>query len=442
MNLSRLTVCSLVPCLGAALVACSSADPYGAPLAGSGFAKPGQTLGGAAPGTPGGCVQSAPTPTNPATLPACCATGQTGRARCVQRENVPASVAGQLDACSGGLCVPEPHVRDPNFVPKKCKSLNGGEGACTSVCVPAVAEVSSILPQDVCEADEKCAPCTDPRTGQPSGACNIAPSPVCAPGSVATAPPGSPATGAPATCPHVGPPVLDPNTLPLCGTAGGAHCLGKELVPAALQSQLAACPTGLCVPDDFIRTGGNFIPATCRSIAGVEGRCLHGDLPQVAVQKASLPTSTCLPYERCAPCFDPVTGQATGACQQSCDPGPREPAQVFRGCCPMGNQYYGRCIPSALIPPNQDKDYLDDEACGEGSGVFCVPAEMVPTTFVPTKCQGSGLFGSYGGVCLSNCLDFGIEALALSRGTCDSIHTCVPCIDPLSGGPSGAPGCQ
>src|SRR4029079_6768260 len=228
-------------------------------------------------------------------------------------------------------------------------------------------------------------------------------------------PPKGTGPAAPAQCPYVGPPILDPNTMTPCGTAGGAHCMQRNLVPVAMQSQLALCGTGVCVPDDFIRAGGNFVPHACRSINDAEGRCIHQDIPEVAAQKNSLPISTCALYERCAPCFDPLTGMATTACHQSCDPGPHEPPRVFRGCCAQAGYYMGRCIPTNLIPPNQDKSYLDDEECGEGSGQYCVPAEMVPATFIPQRCQGSGLFGSYGGVCLSTCLDFGIESIALSH---------------------------
>src|SRR5262245_31635423 len=74
-------------------------------------------------------------------------------------------------------------------------------------------------------------------------------------------------------CPHEGPDVLDPSTLmpcPMC--AGGAHCVPATLIPPEYADQLGDCDAdNKCVPDDFIKTGGNFIPDTCTSNAGNEG---------------------------------------------------------------------------------------------------------------------------------------------------------------------------
>jgi hypothetical protein len=63
-------------------------------------------------------------------------------------------------------------------------------------------------------------------------------------------------------------------------------------------------------------------------------------------------------------------------------------------------------------------------------------------TFKPTTCTATGfLVGAYTGVCLSSCLSFGIQGIALAQGSCDSVHTCAPCKNPLSGAATGAPGC-
>ena len=47
----------------------------------------------------------------------------------------------------------------------------------------------------------------------------------------------------------------------------------------------------------------------------------------------------------------------------------------------------------------------------------------------------------YTGVCLSKCLKIPMDILIWS-GSCPSTHDCVPCVDPLSGQPTGAPGCE
>ena len=57
--------------------------------------------------------------------------------------------------------------------------------------------------------------------------------------------------------------------------------------------------------------------------------------------------------------------------------------------------------------------------------------------------HGQGLIGGqYTGVCLSKCLKFGFfQQLGISQGDCDNVHNCAPCNNPLTGQPTGAPGC-
>jgi hypothetical protein len=66
-----------------------------------------------------------------------------------------------------------------------------------------------------------------------------------------------------------------------CGP--GAHCLASALVPADMADQLAACPDGqsMCVPDEFIRSGGNFIPTGQESNRVLVD--LHAAEPQVGI---------------------------------------------------------------------------------------------------------------------------------------------------------------
>jgi hypothetical protein len=55
-------------------------------------------------------------------------------------------------------------------------------------------------------------------------------------------------------------------------------------------------------------------------------------------------------------------------------------------------------------------------------------------------CEASSwLIGDYTGVCLSDCLDFGIQGIALDQGNCADGFTCAPCEQ--NGEPTGAPGC-
>src|SRR5579859_6734603 len=301
----------------------ATTDIQGTPLAGSGdgIASGDDAAAGTASGSSSGaggaggsgCVSQRPPDLSPSTLPSCCTDGA---AHCVPTQYVPPGDLAALAQCTGGYCVPDPFITNPDYIPLSCTAFNGTPGACLSLCVPQVSQYKSILTQATCAATELCAPCTNPLTQKPSGACAFAPPTTCADGGAGSGGSsgassggassgggGDDGGGAAAACPHTGPPVLDPSTLPACGTAGGAHCLQSALVPPNLASQLAACTGGYCVPDTFIEAGGNFIPPTCTSLDGAEGRCLNEVIPQVAAQASQLPQSTCAVFEKCVPCF-------------------------------------------------------------------------------------------------------------------------------------------
>jgi len=350
---------------------------------------------------------------------------------------VPAVARASFAACAGGLCVPDPLIRSGGAKPPSCKSLNSAEGVCLSICVPEVGKHSNALPRSSCAADERCAPCIDPNTNQPTGACAIG-QPVAQNCGPTGAPTDTPAvTGGPAPkCPHEGPPVLEPSTLAVCGGPGsGAHCLAASLVtPPSMVSHLAVCQGtgGYCVPDKLIASGGRFIPRTCTSTAGAEGRCQSLVLPEVAAQQASLPIGGCDSNERCVPCTNPLDGSDTGACHTSCDPGPKSPPVVFANCCSAR----GKCLPKALVPQDT-RQYLGAESCS--GGTLCAPIENINPGFAPAQCTAPGFLGiEYSGVCLSKCLS--IDTSSLSQGTCDGDHICVSCTYP-SGERTGAPGC-
>ena len=423
-----------LPCALAFASACANPDFMGTPLTGQhdGGTNAPPSNGSPSPSSGDSCPYTKGQ--DPSSLPACC--DGKGAAHCVPSAQLPAAITSQLDMCSGGgYCVPDSLIESGGARPPSCHSLNNADGVCMSICVPMVAQYQALLPQDTCADDERCAPCVNPLTNMPSGACDI--------GACANSSPDGGSTGgppAPPACPHMGPPVIDPSTLPACGTDGGAHCLQTALVPAAMASQLATCPTGLCVPDVFIEAGGNFIPPTCASLDNAEGRCLNTAIPEVASQKSLLPQSTCQTYERCVPCYSPIDGSDTGACKLSCDPGPTQAKVVFQSCCEKNNNTYGKCVPQTAIPQSLQKN-LSNDSCNN-NGDLCVPTENLSASFTPPACTASNLLsGNYSGVCLSDCLDFGIQGLAISRGTCDDLHKCAPCKNPLTGQPTGAPGC-
>ncbi len=395
---------------------------------GGGVCKPGE--GGAPPSDGGSPAMDCPHTGAPiidpvaAMLPACYAAGG---AHCLDKALVPAAMASRLAMCATGLCVPDDFIKaGGNFIPKTCASVGGDEGRCLHMALPEVAAQASMLKQSSCATYEKCVPCFDPRTSMSTGACGLS----CDPGS----------KSGPPTCPHVGPPYIDPATYPACGSHGGAHCMDTASVPSNLQSQLAHCTGGFCVPDVFIGAAGRFVPPTCNSIGGGEGRCLHETIPQVASQ-SNLPRSTCAAYEKCVPCTNPIDGTDTGSCHLSCDPGLARPKFVFPGCCNLGGATRGKCVPASMVP-SSEASQLGTDTCNSGN--LCAPTENLLPTFHPQTCTAFALvyFGNYSGVCLSDCLQFsGIQGLVIKQGDCDGIHQCVPCYTP-GGQPSGAPGCN
>lgn len=407
-------------------------------------------LGLDTPGGPGGvsvdvspqetCEADAAPPerlADPSTLPACAPA--CGGAHCVPSSKVPEISRPYFSPCSGGYCLPDALIESGGAKPPSCKSLNGANGVCLGLCVPQVALNKDVLPTGTCAPDERCTPCIDPSNNKPTGACAIGsqlPTGPCQSG----APAASDTGPAPAdlTCPHVGPPVIDPTPLPACGGAGsGAHCLPAHLTPVQMTSKLATCSGGFCVPDKLIVSAGRFIPGTCSSVLGAEGRCQNAALPLVSAQP-TLPVATCESNERCVPCFSPVDGSDTGACKTSCDPGPKSAAVKFASCCNMNGATQGKCVPRASLPAALTSNLQVDACAGDA---LCVPTENLQAAFVPRTCSAAGFFsGPYTGVCLSNCLNFGfLSELSLSQGDCPSLHMCAPCVS--NGAPTGAPGC-
>lgn len=389
--------------------------------------------------SPASCVNGTVKPreklADPSTLPACAPA--CGGAHCVPAEKVPAVSQPYFAACGGGYCIPDPLIVSGGARPKSCTSLGGSKGVCLSTCVPQVAEHASMLDKDACDQGELCAPCIDPKTGKSTGACRIGEDEaVECPGAPAATPPDD-GPAQKLACPYTGPDVVDPAKLPACGPSGSqAHCLPAKEVDAALQSKLATCTGGFCVPDKLIRTAGNFIPKTCTAVNGNEGRCLAKVLPAVTSQPAMPSTTECDASEACVPCLSPVDGTDTGACHLSCDPGPSKPVRLFAGCCGGG----GKCVPRSALPASMASNSdLQDGGCG-GSTV-CIPSEVFSPSFKPRTCTGHPIFASaYRGVCLSKCLDFGFLAgLALDDADCPDNDTCTPCVK--DGKPTGAPGC-
>jgi hypothetical protein len=369
---------------------------------------------------------------------------------CVPMDALPPGLQSQVSTCEdGAACVPKAIitsiVEEGGFWPRVCTSIGSAAGVCLSTCIPKVGQFASLLPQDTCEANERCTPCIDPFTGQDSGACgdglDCFPDADGVPSAEEEAPPVEEALEPPTeaySCENPPTePVVDPESFPACGVE--AHCVPSAAVEEVLQDNLAECDGGFCVPDPMIASAGFFVSELCTSLNGVEGRCMNTVLPEVGELADSLPIDVCAAHERCSPCCHPMTGLSSGTCDQGCDLGPEEGCtgeSEYVSCC--GGT--GHCIGAELIP-----DALEGSLAkckGEAAGNLCVPDAMQSLDYEGESCQGNSLIlGQYEGVCLPQCLKIFLK-ISFDKSPCAAGHMCVPCADPLTGGTTDAPGCQ
>lgn len=184
-----------------------------------------------------------------------------------------------------------------------------------------------------------------------------------------------------------------------------------------------------CVPVALASQAGRALLPKCESVIGAEGRCLSTCVPQVALQASQLPRANCAGSELCAPCYDPRTGEATGACSQGCDPGPTEPPKRFPSCC--GDR--GMCVPPALA--GEQAPNLVRDTCSTGN--LCAPSELTDPTFKPRTCDS--LDGAEGR-CISTCVGGAVarQRDRLPTEGCGEDEVCAPCYDPITGESTGS----
>ena len=340
----------------------------------------------------------------PRTFATCC----TNLGRCVPGQLVPAEQRKALgqDSCSAALdlCVPKSLLDNQSFVPATCTvRAFGAEGRCLPACLPALDSARDRLQQDGCGAGELCAPCFDPFTAQATGSCAIG----------GDRGPVQPATVFAHCC------------------AGAGRCLPKNSLPAAQTSLLGrdSCEAeqALCLPEVFM-SQPEFVPASCRTAAwDSEGRCLWECLPAVAERVAQLSRDGCDGGQLCVPCYDPLTGQPSGACAVNGD-APKAAPQLAPYCC----EERGRCIPESLIPASSVAQF-GNEGCEKTSTRCVAPATLLdPEPSAARSCHDPRT--SAAGRCLPACLpEVSKRAASLVRAECDSAELCVPCFDPLTG---------
>ena len=133
-----------------------------------------------ADGTPTGICglgcDASPT-SQPVKWDACCQ----GAGLCAPKSALPQALAAQLgpETCknaSTDVCVPAKPIQNPTYRFPCCTiSLpnDGGtiSGACAPKCIIDQGPAGTSIPRGSCGADEKCVPCADPISGNPTGVC-------------------------------------------------------------------------------------------------------------------------------------------------------------------------------------------------------------------------------------------------------------------------------
>jgi hypothetical protein len=227
------------------------------------------------------------------------------------------------------------------------------------------------------------------------------------------------------------------DALPSCCEGAGV-CVPAALAPAGMSQRLGAdsCDEGaLCAPRAFLEDPGA-TPARCQAAGELEGRCLPSCLPAVAERGEQLTRRDCDRDQRCVPCFDPSTGEDTGACRTG-DDQPSDPPRTFERCCGSMGAELGTCLPLELLNAEQ-ADALPVDSCS-GPETRCAPSELTRAPYQLSWCKVP-LLGSLvsEGLCLPECFVPFPARLLTPRGTCGASSRCVPCAS-LD---SSQPGCE
>jgi hypothetical protein len=426
--------------------ACAPADMEGSPLEGDQVQDQNPT----GPASPTSCT-AAIKGEDPNLFPKCSGP-KGGNGRCVPKAAIGIFADQFVDGgcAAGNVCVAENLVKTGTSVElKKCKPVLGQsteDGRCFSTLAKDVVANYDLLKNatgDQCADAEVCVPCKNPLKGnvetgvcfkaQAAGSCTNTPAPA-----------GDGGTGAPSNvaCPYNGPPLVNVSTFPVEACGAGMRCVPSNLLPSPdLVKNLKACSNGgVCAPEKSIAAAGNYVPKTCTSVAGAEGRCTNENIPAIQAQKSMLPKDSCDVNEVCAPCYNPLDSTATGACSTAKCDAPKLPPKTFTACC----NARAKCVPKTTVPEQMQKNLGDGDGTCQKDVEVCVPNEFVSNpAYKGTPCTGSGFIGGqYDGVCLSDCLEFSFfQSLGISRGNCASQMKCVPCQNPLTGQATGAPGC-
>jgi hypothetical protein len=172
--------------------------------------------------------------------------------------------------------------------------------------------------------------------------------------------------------------------------------------------------------------------ATCRmSLSGdseqdIEGRCIPSCFLTGDPSTANLDQATCDDGNRCVPCYSPITGESTGACNRDGD-APVEPAPP--GFAECGDEATGYCIPGGASGSGATLPQL---TCDDGQ--VCAPkSRVLDQGSCFARCESG--FGP--GACIPSFI-VGEQATLLQMATCEAGEVCTPCISPINQSRTGA----
>ncbi len=215
-----------------------------------------------------------------------------GKGHCYAKEKV-GEFAAQLIACPNAaeVCVPNEVLAAGGEKLKSCTSVAGPGGCFTAALAPEIGKQSGgLLTKDICDADQLCLPCADPRN-------NGAPTPFCQPIGVRDAACSSGGASAP--------PPAAPPAVPCCTTNGVSNgvCIADSFVPKEQRDSVKqdSCPAAnSCVPKALVENK----PVKCKSTLG-DGICMDkcfDDMLGFAGDIGFLSTKGCGQTEVCIPC--------------------------------------------------------------------------------------------------------------------------------------------
>lgn len=168
-----------------------------------------------------------------------------------------------------------------------------------------------------------------------------------------------------------------------------------------------------------------------------EGRCIPECFMINDPAAENLDQSTCATAEKCVPCYSPITGESTGACNRNGDaPVEPPPASGFTECggdVDAGTAHGGYCVPGGAAS-SMGGNSLEQLNCEVDE--VCAPKFVIenPSACFP-RCNSIG--GLLPGACIATFL-LGDNVALLPPDTCEPGTLCAPCVSPLSGMRTGA----